>query len=1157
MALPGLDLDTGLDLPGLGNLPGLGRTRSETRMPFSPQDRQSYGKQLIGMGQGALGYALGALNKPGRAVRGVLAGRPSELANLIPFSDSMGITDPSKEVTGRHLLEHAGIIRPGDKGWASWGAGLGADIATDPLTYASFGAKHALNTAGQALMKGGNLQGWGRKALLQGFHDTESGLASAGHAPDIIAHMRNQGRRIATPAMEADYLKRTGQALAPNQPLSGLARVGIPFTDVGFSMGSGRMAQGVAGAMDKAGQWARYGNPVGLHAGALFDWNQNRALSKHTAQSWVNEGSPLRIAKEGEARAQHYQVADQINSLIMKHGNQYEVPISRAGQINLEGTSPLALLNSTNDPATRALYAQFLHETKPIGDQIANQFNPAMLEEQHRAGGSLAQLDDQFARYGNRQAFKAEKASESMKLDRNSILPTRARSSMQRQDLWRNIPGGQDRINDWVSRHAGQTDVGVSAPQILADLVADHTHVRGAAPTLLEMAGRKAVAKAPGQKAMPAVAGYNQKAIDIAKRIGGLDQKTYLDTINTNPFFTHDMASRVLSRGEHHARTMGGVKASVGALASAARPASELGTDYIPLARAMRGLGLVSRSTPGEMIGAAPEVLNRLASKGAPLTTPLTSGPGPYKGLHAELGSWGLDRNTWAGIKRDYRGWNAPEEMIAPLKGVDTFTNLFKALAYPTWIGSHTRNATTAAFNNMRTGTSLGDYWDQFKLMRGKVPEAVANPERMNEYAHAKIFSENSPLLETAGSTAMARPHAGRTFADYTPGTNGYGRGRVGPTGSFLGDVGHLLGKEGGVNLATGIKNKLMDWKNAPNPLQIHGAFGAEKDVFAPVVAGRKVGGNIEDFFRGAQYKGLIRQGYSPEMAGNIIEKYHFDYSHLTPMEKKVGRRVMPFYTYTRKNLPLQLETLATNPGTFSTPFKPTMVDRDKQEYVPGYLNNGFVAPIGPEVNGTRRFLTSLGLPQEEALKEMRLWNGKPDVQGTAMGLAANLNPLIKGPMEQLFGKQFFSGRNLSDLRPSSTVQGLSRALSLPDEAARPLTQWLANTPATRFLTASDKLLDTKGLTSYGRKPGWATALNLLTGSRISDVDMAKQRYLEERSANQALLQHQPHLSPFTNYYPRPADKALLTPSEMIQLRMQAALQQQGREYLERTRRGQ
>ena len=83
----------------------------------------------------ALGYVGDTIGKPGRAVRGVLAGRPDELANLIPFSDTLGITDPTQQVRGRDLLNQMGVTQADDDGWGSFLGGLGVDVATDPLTY--------------------------------------------------------------------------------------------------------------------------------------------------------------------------------------------------------------------------------------------------------------------------------------------------------------------------------------------------------------------------------------------------------------------------------------------------------------------------------------------------------------------------------------------------------------------------------------------------------------------------------------------------------------------------------------------------------------------------------------------------------------------------------------------------------------------------------------------------------------------------------------------------------------------------------------------------------------------------------------------------------------------------------------------------------------
>src|SRR6185436_11110993 len=85
---------------------------------------------ILGSG---LGYIGDTLSKPGRAVRGVLGGRPDELASLIPFSDSLGITDPSRAVWGRDLLNQWNMGTGDEIGDTALGFGL--DLATDPLTY--------------------------------------------------------------------------------------------------------------------------------------------------------------------------------------------------------------------------------------------------------------------------------------------------------------------------------------------------------------------------------------------------------------------------------------------------------------------------------------------------------------------------------------------------------------------------------------------------------------------------------------------------------------------------------------------------------------------------------------------------------------------------------------------------------------------------------------------------------------------------------------------------------------------------------------------------------------------------------------------------------------------------------------------------------------
>lgn len=100
----------------------------------------------------SLGYLGETLDKPGAAVRGLLAGRPDQLLNLVPFSDTMGLTDPSQRTYGRDLLEKAGVLDANQEGF-DWGdvAGFGVDLATDPLNWVGLGmAGRTAKTAGAA-----------------------------------------------------------------------------------------------------------------------------------------------------------------------------------------------------------------------------------------------------------------------------------------------------------------------------------------------------------------------------------------------------------------------------------------------------------------------------------------------------------------------------------------------------------------------------------------------------------------------------------------------------------------------------------------------------------------------------------------------------------------------------------------------------------------------------------------------------------------------------------------------------------------------------------------------------------------------------------------------------------------------------------------------
>ncbi len=88
----------------------------------------------------------------GRALRGLAAGRPREAASIIPFSDSMGLTDPKQTASGRDVTNTWGLTDPNSHSLGSAAAGFGADLLLNPLNLAGgIGAFSKAPTVGKGL----------------------------------------------------------------------------------------------------------------------------------------------------------------------------------------------------------------------------------------------------------------------------------------------------------------------------------------------------------------------------------------------------------------------------------------------------------------------------------------------------------------------------------------------------------------------------------------------------------------------------------------------------------------------------------------------------------------------------------------------------------------------------------------------------------------------------------------------------------------------------------------------------------------------------------------------------------------------------------------------------------------------------------------------
>ena len=116
--------------------------------------------------------------------------------------------------------------------------------------------------------------------------------------------------------------------------------------------------------------------------------------------------------------------------------------------------------------------------------------------------------------------------------------------------------------------------------------------------------------------------------------------------------------------------------------------------------------------------------------------------------------------------------------------------------------------------------------------------------------------------------------------------------------------------------------------------------------------AGFKFGGGIETNARLGLFLDQVAKGASYDDAAKHVKKYLFDYEDLSPVEQSVLKRVVPFYTWSRKNIPLQIEALATQPDKIQ---KANIArnnieygsDKPDQENVPDYIKGAGPVYVG------------------------------------------------------------------------------------------------------------------------------------------------------------------------------------------------------------------
>lgn len=165
---------------------------------------------------------------------------------------------------------------------------------------------------------------------------------------------------------------------------------------------------------------------------------------------------------------------------------------------------------------------------------------------------------------------------------------------------------------------------------------------------------------------------------------------------------------------------------------------------------------------------------------------------------------------------------------------------------------------------------------------------------------------------------------------------------------------------------------------------------------------------SIDNAARFALFADGLEKGMDVQSAINRTKLYLFDYNDLTKTEKTFFKRLIPFYTWTRKSIPVGLMSAVQQPGKVAAIKK---IQGEAESNVPGALENRQVAewirdsmgvPIKKNDDGTvSYFLMGNWIPTMDVAKL------------DPREILSSVHPAIKIPLEQWLNQNLYTGKPL------------------------------------------------------------------------------------------------------------------------------------------------
>ncbi len=244
--------------------------------------------------------------------------------------------------------------------------------------------------------------------------------------------------------------------------------------------------------------------------------------------------------------------------------------------------------------------------------------------------------------------------------------------------------------------------------------------------------------------------------------------------------------------------------------------------------------------------------------------------------------NWALPKDVAKFVDNNLLYLKNPQKVNMFLEQYDDLTRWWKSWTLSIFPSYHIRNAVGNTWNNFVVGVNPKTYKEALKFQ-----QAIYRGET-GSITIKGIFDKN---VLTKSGVGRVHPTTKVSYTQIRDWADEYG---VTGRGLFSSDIETTLRQEMGEGkwLTLSSKNKAIE-------------------------IGKRVGEAVEDNARMANFIDGLKKGMTPEDAAKRVRRTLFDYSDLTDFEKNVMKRIFPFYTWTRKNVPFQIRQMIQHPGKY------------------------------------------------------------------------------------------------------------------------------------------------------------------------------------------------------------------------------------------------